>query len=154
MCSGISLFWRSRSLAIGLTSFSTKSRTERRISSCSSVVIGMRASLLRRSLSNKDRALVLEHLLAGLVESGGAKLDDAAIGPRSIALGQHLGLRGQCVAGIDGREELHLLVAEMRDGALAQVLDRQPEHDIHHQHVIDDDIPKTHRLRILAIEVD
>src|ERR1700720_1500106 len=81
MRSGISLFSRSRSFAIGLTSASTNSRTDRRINSCSGVTSGI-VMLLRGSLADQDRALVLEHLLAALVVTGGAELDDAAIGPR------------------------------------------------------------------------
>src|SRR5271163_5303020 len=42
----------------------------------------------------------------------------------------------------------------MRDRALAEILDRQPEDHVHHQHVIDDHVLVAKALRILAIEVD
>jgi len=48
---------------------------------------------------------------------------------------------------------LHFLVAEMGDRAFAQILDRKPEHHVHHQHVIDDDVLVAEALRVLAIEV-
>src|ERR1700675_4611460 len=104
MCSGISWLLRSRSLAIGLTSASTKSRTERRMSSCSAVTRGILDLLLLArgrgvAFANQHRPLVLEHFFAALVVAGGAKLDDAAIGPRSVALREHQRLRRDRVAG-------------------------------------------------------
>src|ERR1700719_3543240 len=155
MRSGISLFSRSRSFAMGLTSASTNSRTDRRINSCSGVTSGIVMLLRGRvALANQDRALVLEHLFAALVVAGGAEFDDAAIGPRSVALGQHQRLRCDRVAGIKRLVPFHFFVAEMRDRAIAQILDRKPEHHVHHQHVIDDHALETERLRILAIKVD
>src|SRR6266446_9534601 len=41
----------------------------------------------------------------------------------------------------------------MSNRALAQILDRKPEHHVHHQHVIHDYIFIAEALRILAIEV-
>src|SRR6202167_5363252 len=105
------------------------------------------------ALANQDRALVLEHLFAALVVAGGAELDDTAIGPRGVALGEHQRLRRDRVAGINRLVPLHFFVAEMRNRAFAQVLDRKPEHHVHHQHVIDDDVLVAEALRVLAIEV-
>src|SRR5271154_5752031 len=104
MCSGTCASWRSRSFAIGTTSCSTNSRTERRISSCSGVTNGILISLLGRTgLAFADQywTLVLEHLLAALVEPGSAEFHYPAVGPRGFPLGQHLGLRGQGVARIN-----------------------------------------------------
>src|SRR6266481_6198841 len=153
MRSVISLFSRSRSFAIGLTSASTKSRTERRIISCSGVTSGIVWLLAGIAFANQHRPLVLEHLFAALVVSGGAKLDHPAIGFRGIALGKHQRLRRDRVTGIHGREELEFLVAEMRNRALAQIFDRKPEHHVHHQHVIHNHILIAETLRILAIEI-
>src|SRR6266404_5637412 len=105
------------------------------------------------ALANQDRTLVFEHLFAALVVAGGAELDDAAIGLRSIALGEHQRLRRDRVAGINRLVPFHFFVAEMRDRAFAEILDRQSEHHVHYQHVIDDYILIAERLRILAIEV-
>src|ERR1700723_3831911 len=155
MRSGISLFSRSRSFAMGLTSASTNSRTDRRINSCSGVTSGIVMLLRGRvALANQDRALVLEHFFAALVVAGGAELDDAAIGPRGIALRQHQRLRRDRIAGVNRLVPLHFFVAEMRDRTLAQILDRQPEDHVHHQHVIDDHVLVAEALRILAIKVD
>src|SRR5208283_444938 len=205
MRSGISWLLRSRSLAMGLTSASTNSRTERRINSCSGVTSGIVCSwqaideslpapsllsppqksegedcgrkpvlrsvlksnsrkdssrsflntLLRGrvALANQDRPLVLEHLFAALVVAGGAEPDDAPVGPRGIALGEHQRLGSNRVAGINRLVPLHFFVAEMGNRAFAQVLDRKAEHHVHHQHVIDDDVLVAEALRILAIEV-
>src|SRR3981081_615670 len=153
MRSGISFFSRSRSLAIGLTSASTKSRTERRIISCSGVTRGIVWLLAGIAFANQHRPLVLEHLFAALVMSGGAKFHDAAIGTRGVALGEHQRLGRDRIAGIHGREKLEFLVAEMRNRALAQIFDRKPEHHVHHQHVIHDYIFIAETLRILAVEV-
>src|SRR3984957_17846417 len=154
MRSGISLFSRSRSFAIGVTPASANSRTDRRINSCSGVTSGIVMLLRGRvALANQDRPLVLEHLFAALVVAGGAELDDAAIGPRGVALGEHQRLGSDRVAGVNRLVPFHFFVAEMRDGAFAQVLDRKPEHHVHHQHVIDDYVLEAERLRVLAIEV-
>src|SRR5260370_27108060 len=104
-------------------------------------------------LANQDRPFVLEHLFAALVVAGGAEFDDAAIGPRGVALGEHQRLRCDRVAGINRLVPFHFFVAEMRDRALAQILDRKSDHHVHHQHVIDDHPLEAERLRILAIKV-
>src|SRR5579863_3957394 len=102
MCSGISWLLRSRSLAIGLTSASTKARTERRISSCSGLTSGIvRYSSGGIAFANQNGALVFEHVGAVLIEAGGAKLGVAAVRARGIALGEHQRLRGDRIAGID-----------------------------------------------------
>src|SRR6202030_1157807 len=153
MRSGISLFSRSRSLAIGLTSASTKSRTERRIISCSGVTRGIVWLLAGIAFANQHRPLVLEHLFAALVMAGGAKLDDSTVRLRGVALRQPHRLRGDRVAGIHSRDEFEFLVAEMRNRALAEIFHRQPEHHVHHQHVIHHHALEAEALRVLAIEV-
>src|SRR5579875_221961 len=157
MCSGICASWRSRSLAIGTTSCSTNSRTERRISSCSGVTDGIVASLLGGAgiaFANQHWPLVLEHLLAALIESRGAKLHHPAVGARGFALGQHFGLRSQRIAGIDSGEELDLLVSQMGDRTFAEVLHRQAEDHVEHQQVIDDDVVVAQATGVFAVEVN
>src|SRR5258708_37525960 len=131
MRSGISLFSRSRSLAIGLTSASTKSRTDRRIISCSGVTRGIVWLLAGIAFANQHRPLVLEHFFAALVVSGGAKLDHAAIRTRGIALGEHQRLGRDRISRIHRLEKLEFFIAEMRDRALAQIFDRNTEHHVH-----------------------
>src|SRR5208282_6019343 len=116
MCSGISLFSRSRSFAIGFTSASTKSRTDRRISSCSAVTSAIfRSPCLHVALANEHRTLVFEHLFAALVVARGAKFHHAPVGPRGVALFQHQRLGGERITRVDGLQVLELLVPEMGD---------------------------------------
>ena len=103
--------------------------------------------------AHHDLALVLQYHLVVLVDAHGADTGDAGfVRPAVLAL-KYPGERAQGVPGIDGPQELHLVIAEVGDGLFRVVLHPQRQGDVEHHLRAGQQVPEAVAHSILQVEV-
>ena len=107
------------------------------------------------ALLHEDLPLVLEHGAAVLVQALGANMDDAAVVLRlRRPQREHLRLGIQGVARVDRLREGHAPVAQVRQGLLGEVLDREAKDHVHGEQGVYGGGRMSERLRVDAVEVE
>ena len=111
--------------------------------------------LRRRSLVDHERAPVLDHDLAALVDAAAAHGDDADVGVRlRLALLEDLALRPQRVADEDRARQLDVRPLEVRGGVLARVRHGHAGDQREREGAVDEDLAELRPLGVRPVEVD
>ncbi len=89
------------------------------------------------ALVHHHPARIAQHRLAMLIASGGAHIDRAALLVGVLLQPDHLGGRGDGVAGIDRLQETELGIAEIGDGIARNIGNGLADHHVEHEQIVD-----------------